>query len=82
MKVGSISAVFTLSEALGVPLLQCAKVFIDFDAFVEVRLELFALWHFNGASDSIVIKALNKSSFVWKAGKFIVGLSNIKLTRY
>ena len=82
MEVRPISAVFTLSEALRIPFFQCAKVFIDFDAFVEVILELFALRHFIGASDSVVIKALGKCSFVWEAGQFIVGLFRMNFTRY
>jgi hypothetical protein len=68
LKVGSFSAVFTLSEALRVPLLQCPEVFIDFDAFIEVILELFALRNLIGTSDSVVIKALGKCSLVWEAG--------------
>ena len=64
------------------PLLQCAKVIIDFDAFVEVGLELFALRHFDGASHSVVINALDVCSFVWQAGQLIVGLSKLNLTRY
>jgi hypothetical protein len=82
LEVGSVSAVFTLSEALRIPFLQCAKVFIDFDAFLEVILELFALRHFVGASDSVVIKALGECSLIWKTGKLIIGLSKINFTLY
>jgi hypothetical protein len=82
LKVRPLSAVLTLSKAFGVPLLQGAEVFIDFDAFVEIILELFALGNFIGASDSVVIKALGKCSFVWEAGQFIVGLFRMNFTRY
>ena len=82
MEVGPVPAVLTLGEALRVPLLERAKVVIDFDAFVEVGLELLALWHFVGTSHSVVINALDVCSLVWQAGQLIVGLSKLNLTRY
>ncbi len=64
------------------PLLEGAEVFIDFDAFVEVGLQLLALWHFVRAAYSVVIHTLDVCSLVWQAGQLIVGLSNNTLTRY
>lgn len=82
MKIRPLSAVLTLSEAFGIPFLQSAEVFIDFDAFIEIILKLFALGNFISASYSVVIEALGKGSFVWEAGEFIVGLFEMSFTRY
>ena len=40
-----ISAVLTLSEMLGVPLLQCCEIFIDLKALLEVCSHLVAFRH-------------------------------------
>jgi hypothetical protein len=66
LEIGSISAVFALSEALGVPLLLKTKIMVKANAFVEILKNLVAFWHLNSSLDSVVVEALDVCSFVGK----------------